>query len=87
MHIHIEKVTTHTKSKGLSIDDKRVQGMVTFLKYFNVSGLRSHISVMRQMAVRRTPLFFSVSRARVQGMNISISSGTLRTILKAQSAA
>ncbi len=61
--------------------------LLTFLKYFRVSGLRSHISVTRQTAVRRTPLFFSLRRARVQGMNISMSSGTLRIIRKAHSAA
>lgn len=59
----------------------------TFLKWFNVSTLFSHISVIRVTPVMRTPWFFSVIRLRVAGRNISISSGTRLMIRKAQSAA
>lgn len=55
----------------------------TFLKWCRVSGLFSHISVMRHTAVNKTPWFFSFSKERVAGINISIRSGTLRMMQKA----
>ena len=54
----------------------------TFLKCGMESGLALHISSMSVTAPTSTPWFFSWSRERVRGTNISISSGTLRTILK-----
>lgn len=49
--------------------------------------LRSHISVINVTPVINTPWFFSDSIDLVAGKNISISSGTLRTILYAHNAA
>ena len=46
------------------------------------SALALLISSMRVTAPTSTPWFFSRSRERVRGTNISISSGTLRTILR-----
>lgn len=59
----------------------------TFLKWFSVSMLFSHISVIRVTPVMSTPWFFSVIKLRVAGKNISINSGTRLMIRKAQSAA
>ena len=56
----------------------------TFLRCGMESGLALHISSMRVAAPTSTPWFFSRRRERVSGTNISMSSGTLRIILKGE---
>ena len=63
------------------------QILLTCLKWFKVSMLFSHISVISVTPVIKTPWFFSVKRLRVAGRNISISSGTRLMIRNAQRAA